>query len=92
MPNPISSRDAPLERRAKVRTVINRGALIFFRGSKVVHPCCVRDVTNGGAGVKLDGLNILPFEFGISFDRFRSMRKCRMVWREGDCIGATFDN
>jgi hypothetical protein len=33
----------------------------------------------------------MPFDFGISFDRFRSMRKCRIIWREGDFLGAAFE-
>jgi hypothetical protein len=47
----------------------------------------VRDVTNAGAGVRLSGLGILPVEFGISFDGFRTMRTCRLMWREGDFLG-----
>lgn len=32
----------------------------------------------------MNGLNIQPFEFGISFDNFRTMRKCCMIWSNGD--------
>jgi hypothetical protein len=71
--------DAVFERRAKGRTTINRDALLFFEGQEKVHPCRVRDVTNDGAGIRLNaGLNIVLLEFGISFDRFRTMRKCHM--------------
>jgi hypothetical protein len=82
-------RDA--ERRAVGRTTINRDALMYFSGREVVHACCVRNVTNNGAGLRLNGLNILPFEFGISFDKFHTMRLCRLVWRDGDFVGATFE-
>jgi hypothetical protein len=81
-----------LERRSKGRTVINRGALMFFEGNEAVHPCCVRDVTNDGAGIRLNGLSVMPFEFGISFDSFRTMRNCRMIWREGDFLGVVFES
>jgi hypothetical protein len=81
-----------LERRSKGRTVINRGALMFFEGKGAVHPCCVRDVTNDGAGIRLNGLSVMPFEFGISFDSFRTMRHCRMIWREGDFLGVVFES
>jgi hypothetical protein len=32
----------------------------------------------------------MPSEFGISFDRFLTMRECRMIWRKGDFIGVVF--
>jgi hypothetical protein len=78
------------ERRAVGRTTINRNALMFFTGQDRVHECCVRNVTNYGAGLRLNGLNIVPSEFGISFDRFRTMRLCRLIWRDGDFVGAAF--
>jgi hypothetical protein len=82
-------RDA--ERRAVARTKINRDVLMFFMGQDRVHPCCVRNVTNHGAGLRLDGVNIVPSEFGISFDNFRTMRRCRLIWRNGDFVGAAFE-
>jgi hypothetical protein len=52
--------------------------------------CC--DVTNVGAGLKLNGRNIVPSEFGISFDNFRTMRLCGLIWRDGDSLGAAFES
>jgi hypothetical protein len=78
------------ERRGAGRTLINRGILVHFAGCDGVHGCCVRDVSNLGAGIRLNGLSIIPFEFGISFDNFRTMRPCRLVWRDGDFVGTTF--
>jgi hypothetical protein len=79
------------ERRAVGRTLINRGVLLHFAGRNGVHGCCVRDVTNLGAGIRLNGLNIVPSEFGVSFDNFRTMRRCRLIWRNGDFAGVTFE-
>ena len=81
-----------VERRAVGRTTIDRNVLMFFSGQKDVRACCVRNVTNQGAGLRLNGLNILPSEFGISFDNFRSMRKCRLIWRDGDFVGLRFES
>jgi hypothetical protein len=81
-----------VERRAVARTTINRDVLMFFAGQDRVQPCCVRDATNLGACIRLNGLSIVPSEFGISFDRFRTMRLCRMVWRQGDSLGVAFEN
>jgi hypothetical protein len=55
----------------------------------IVHGCCVRDVTNLGAGIRLNGMNIIPSEFGVSFDNFCMMRRCRMNWRDSDFVGVT---
>jgi hypothetical protein len=74
--------DGPFERRLKERTVIERDALIFFAGNDAVHPCCVRDVTNDGASIRLRGLSILPFEFAISFE-VSHYANFRMIWRDG---------
>jgi hypothetical protein len=82
-------RDA--ERRGVGRTMINRDVLMFFTGQDGVHECCVRNVTNHGAGLRLNGLNIVPSEFAISFDRFRTMRRCRLIWRDGDLVGVAFE-
>ena len=90
--DPTFSRDDEVfERRSKGRTVINRGALMFFMGQAGVHSCCVRDVTNDGAGIQLNGLNIVPSDFGISFDNFRTMRRCRLIWRWGGFLGVALE-
>ena len=47
-------------------------------------------MTNLGAGIRLTSLNIVPFEFGISFDNFRAMRRCRLIWRDRDFVGVIF--
>jgi hypothetical protein len=79
-----------IERRAVGRTLINRGILMHYAGGDSVRACRVRDVTNVGAGILLYGLNIVPSEFGISFDNFLTMRACRMIWRNGDFVGVAF--
>jgi hypothetical protein len=80
------------ERRSIGRTRINRNALLFFVGQTGVFSCCVRDVTNRGAGIQLDGLNLMPMDFDLSFDNFRTIRKCRMIWRDGDFVGIAFES
>jgi hypothetical protein len=79
-----------VERRGIGRTLINRSALMHFAGW--VHDCCVRDVINLGAGIRLNGLKIIPSVFNISFDNFRTMRSCLLIWRDGDFGGAAFDS
>ena len=78
------------ERRSVTRTIINRDALFFFGGQPAPLPCCIRNVTNIGAGIALSDATAVPFEFDISFDRFRSRRVCRLVWRRDDFVGVAF--
>jgi hypothetical protein len=80
------------ERRAITRTLINRDISIHFAGCNGVYACRVRDVTNRGAGIFLNGLSVLPFEFDISFDNCRTMCKCRLTLRDGDFVGAAFES
>ena len=84
-------KSAGRERRTIGRTRIDRGAMLFFHGQADVFPCCVRDATNSGAGIRLEGLNVLPVEFYLSFDRFRTARKCRLIWRDIDFVGIAFE-
>jgi hypothetical protein len=79
------------DRRSVERTRISKGALLFFTGSRGVFSCTVYDVTNSGAGIRLHDLTIIPLEFALSFDNFRSLRQCRLIWREGDFFGVAFE-
>jgi hypothetical protein len=80
------------EPRTMRRTLIDRDVLMYFAGCNGVHACSVRDVTNLGASIRLDALSVVPSEFAISFDRFRTMRSCRLIWRHDDIVGVRFVN
>jgi hypothetical protein len=75
------------ERRLASRVMFERNALLFFAGQPGLFGCSVRDVTNSGARICLNGLCILPVEFNLSFDNFRTTRWCRLVWRNDDFVG-----
>jgi hypothetical protein len=85
-------KSAETERRAVGRTRINRSTLLFFHGQSTVFSCSVRDVTNSGAGIRLEKLNVLPVAFYLSFDRFRTARECRLIWRAVDFVGVAFED
>ena len=87
----LSSNSDIFEQRSRERAVINRDGLLFFRGSAGVHACCVLNITSDGAGIRLDRVNIVPFDFGVSFDNFRTMRRYQLIWRDGYFIGAKFE-
>lgn len=80
------------DRRSITRTIISKDALLFFDTQRGVLTCRVQDVTNVGAGIELHSLNLLPLEFELSFDKFHTIRECRVVWRQGDFVGVAFQN
>jgi PilZ domain len=81
-----------VERRSFVRTTISKNALLFFDGHRGVLTCRVHDITNHGAGIELNGLNLLPLNFELTFDNFHTVRECHVVWRQGDFVGVAFQN
>jgi hypothetical protein len=80
------------ERRSIARTTISKDALLFFDAQRGVLTCRVQDVTNSGAGIALQTLNMLPANFELSFDNFHTVRECRVIWRQGDFVGVAFQN
>jgi hypothetical protein len=81
------------DRRSIGRTKICKAALLFFGETTGVHSCTVRDITNLGAGIRIEqDLKIVPLDFALSFDNFRTIRMCRLIWRHGDFLGVAFQN
>ena len=80
------------DRRSVGRTAISKGVLLFFSAQRGVFSCEVCDVTNVGARIRLNGLRILPPNFELSCDNFRTVHKCRLIWRRGDFVGTAFEN
>jgi hypothetical protein len=80
------------DRRSIARTRIDKGGLLFFGGQNGVRSCCVTDITSVGAGIRSEDLPVLPPNFELSFDNFRSIHKCRLIWRDGDSLGVAFEN
>jgi len=87
-----SSNTRATERRSIDRAAVSKGVLLFFSAQRGVFSCEVCDVTNVGAKIRLNGLRILPPNFELSCDNFRTIRKCRLIWRRGDFIGTAFEN
>jgi hypothetical protein len=84
--------ESAFERRSNGRTKIQKEALLFFSEKTGVHSCTVRDVTNGGAGISIRSLPIMPANFALSFDGFRTLRSCRLIWRHHDVLGVAFES
>jgi hypothetical protein len=65
--------------------------LLFFRGGRELHACTAYDVTQTSARIHCDGLGPLPIDFCVTFDKFRTIAKCRLVWRYQNRIGVAFE-
>jgi len=63
--------------------------LLFFEGRDL--PIVAYGVSRTHARVHADGLGLLPINFYITFDRFHTVGKCRLVWRWRDDIGVVFE-
>jgi hypothetical protein len=72
--------------------LLQRARCCAFGAQRGVSACTVRDVTNVGAQLRLNGINVLPLDFELSFDNFHTVRKCRLIWRRDDIIGIAFGN
>jgi len=81
-----------VERRAIARTSISKNALLFVDEERGVFACHVRDIANGGAGIQLNDLNVLPLTFELTFDHFHNVRRCQIIWRRGDLVGVQFQD
>src|ERR1700676_334066 len=79
------------DRRSIGRTKIVKDALLFFGQQSGVRSCAVTDVTNAGAGIRMQDLPALPLKFELSFDKFRTARNCRLIWRDRYCAGVAFE-
>lgn len=77
------------ERRKYVRTHVQRPARLLTEEPLPVD-CLVLDLTNSGAGIRVQDSSPLPDTLNLTFDSGRSHRSCRLVWRVADRIGVEF--
>ena len=61
-----------VERRRAKRKLVNETLLLSLPGQITLQPCRVRDLTAFGAGLWLNWFALLPTEFELSFDGFRT--------------------
>jgi|SRR6185503_14213105 len=80
------------ERRAIVRTRVNRNAEIVLGGHMAEKvQCTLRDLTNAGACIALACPYAMPDTFELTLDHGRSLRPCRVRWRAHDRLGVSFE-
>lgn len=78
------------ERRMVERTWLFRETLLTIPGLPASYSCGVRDLSGVGAGLRLNGIILLPVDFSVSLDGFRRNIFCHLIWRDGDFAGVSF--
>jgi hypothetical protein len=78
------------ERRQLGRTHVLKGALIVLDHSAPPVVCTAHNLTNLGACLQVAPSVEIPDLFYLSFDSFRSTRRCRVIWRTENRLGISF--
>ena len=79
-----------IERRALERIEINQPAMLHLDGVRGVHPCLVMNFHDQGAKLRCSTFHNVAFEFDLSFDGFKTTKRCHVVWRDGNSSGVEF--
>ena len=72
------------------RRRVFKGALVAYEGLNTAIPCSVRDLSDGGAQLRLDGAMIAPNHFTLFVDLDGTETDCEVVWRKGRDLGVRF--
>ena len=79
-----------IERRALERIEINQAAMLHLDGIRGIYPCMVMNYHHHGAKLYCSTFHIVAFEFDLSFDGFKTMKHCHVVWRDRNSCGVEF--
>jgi PilZ domain len=79
-----------VERRRAKRKPVAETVQLALPGQTTRRTCKLRDLSALGAGLRLDGLALLPTYFALSFDGFRTSLTCQLIWRDRDRGGVEF--
>lgn len=80
------------ERRNVARTRIRHNAeIVVIRRDATKVQCTLQDLTSTGACLTLASTYRVPDTFELTFDKGRSRRPCRVMWRTGDRVGVAFE-
>jgi hypothetical protein len=77
------------ERRKSVRSRVLKNAK-FIADASLLIDCFVRNLTVAGAQVELPRTAELPDRLTMTFDGGRTLRSCRIVWRDQNKAGLEF--
>ena len=75
------------ERRTATRRRTFLGGVLAFQGRYATLDCTIRDLTDTGARIAVDGSAILPDEFDFTITRDDRSFRARLVWRSAEAAG-----
>jgi hypothetical protein len=78
------------ERRATVRQKVFKAGTIEFNRAGAIG-CTVRNVSLGGACLEFDSLLGVPETFALVLRADRTMRHCKVRWRNARRVGVAFE-
>jgi len=81
--------DVALDRRKSPRTRMRKKAAIRTRTDSLMH-CTVMNLSRHGACLQIASTLGIVGDIRLSFDNFRSMRVCHVIWRDADKLGVAF--
>jgi hypothetical protein len=80
-----------MEKRRLQRTKIRHPGKISIRGERV-HGCTVHNVTGLGICIELAAkIDELRDTLDFSFDNFRTVHSCKVIWHQGNLAGVAFE-
>ena len=79
------------ERRRVQRTRVLKAARIISDRQPSAIACTVLNLTNVGACLRVASSLDVSTGFDLTFDSAHSYRKCRVVWRNEDELGVSFE-
>jgi hypothetical protein len=78
------------DRRRVQRTRVLKDATIILHDCSSVFDCTVLNITNLGVCVEVPSSVGIPNAFALSFDRARTSRQCRVIWKSDNRLGVSF--
>lgn len=72
----------------RLRT-LKAGKIVFNRRLNVID-CVVRNMSEGGACLQVDGTDWLPEKFDLTIPIDGLKRACRLCWKSADRVGVAF--
>ncbi|MFA6266503.1 MAG: PilZ domain-containing protein [Pseudolabrys sp.] len=80
------------DKRKARRRVIHHTAAIALEGDRLLS-CSLLDVSDTGARIEADGIDVIPDRFELLLTgNGKPRRECRVVWRQENSLGVTFEN
>ena len=78
------------EHRYDARASEFRAADVILDAKRAPIACTVIDISESGVRLHIETPHRIPDTFGLAFNHPRQTRNCRLVWREGNELGARF--